>query len=32
MVHASTYTTGVILSDIGGSYGNNFVGAKRIIN
>ena len=32
MVHASTYTTGVILSEISGSYGNNFVGAKRIIN
>ena len=31
MVHASTYITGVIVSDIGSSYGTTFVGAKRII-
>ena len=32
MVHASTYTTGVILTNLAGSsYVNNFVGAKRIV-
>ena len=30
MIHASTYTTGVIVSDLGG-YTGNFVGAKRVV-
>ena len=32
MVHASTYTTGVIISDFDSTYyTNNFVGAKRVV-
>ena len=31
MIHASTYTTGVIVSDLGGYYSNSFVGAKRVV-
>ncbi len=31
MIHASTYTTGVIISDLSGYYTTNFVGAKRVV-
>jgi len=31
MIHASTYTTGVIVSDLSGYYTTNFVGAKRVV-
>lgn len=32
MIHASTYTTGVIISDFDSTYyTNNFVGAKRVV-
>ena len=31
MIHASTYTTGVIVSDLSGYYSNSFVGAKRVV-
>jgi hypothetical protein len=31
MIHASTYTTGVIISDFDSTnYPSNFVGAKRV--
>ena len=32
MIHASTYTTGVIVSDVDtGYYNNTFIGAKRVV-
>ena len=31
MIHASTYSTGVIVSDLSGYYTTNFVGAKRVV-
>ena len=31
MIHASTYSTGVIISDLSGYYTTNFVGAKRVV-